>query len=156
MSEALSQLEICPISENICKNLRTKFDIEEDIELINDYTKHSAFNLEQTGLMSNHKLKICYFVKSKTYSDWTLSSYCTWLKYRFCKENSQLLSSDNTFEAKATKLLVNQQNHHLTNEIHDQGDTHQCWAYALATMLQHSRTGLNFQLNWKFSLRRPY
>ena len=74
LSEALSQLEICPISENICKNLRTKFDIEEDIELMNDYTKHSAFNLEQTGLMSNHKLKISYYVTSKTYSDRRLCS----------------------------------------------------------------------------------
>ena len=62
-------------------------------------------------------------------------------------ENSHLLSYDNKIEAKTTKLLVNQQNQHLTNLIHDQGDTHQCWAYALADMLQHSRTGMNYKLN---------
>ena len=62
-------------------------------------------------------------------------------------ENWQLLNYDNKFEEMATKLLVNQPNQHLTNKIHDQGDTHQCWAYALGTMLQHSRTEMNYKLN---------
>ena len=33
------------------------------------------------------------------------------------------------------------QNKFLSITIHDQGYTHQCWAFSLATMIRHSREG---------------
>ena len=56
LKNALSQVEICPISDNLRDLLRARYKIkEEDIDLMNDYTKFSAFNLKDTGLMSNHE-----------------------------------------------------------------------------------------------------
>ena len=53
---------------------------------------------------------------------------------------------DNMFQGSKTKKLLTPQNENLSRAFHDQGDTHQCWAFALATMLQNCRTGMKFQI----------
>ena len=52
LEDALPQIDIQPINEDLCRSLRSKFNVEEDIELMMDYSKLSAFNLKETGLLS--------------------------------------------------------------------------------------------------------
>ena len=60
---------------------------------------------------------------------------------------------DNIFEVSKTQVLLNQQNDTLSRGVHEQGDTHQCWAFSLATMLQHSQKGMEYL--FKHSKRLP-
>ena len=52
LRDALPRIDIQPINEDLCRWLRLKFDIEEDIHLMMDYSMLSAFNLKETGLLS--------------------------------------------------------------------------------------------------------
>ena len=52
-----------------------------------------------------------------------------------------------------TTALIQPHNYYLSNVLHPQGDTQQCWAYSLATMLKQSRTGMEYnQESMKFNL----
>ena len=52
---------------------------------------------------------------------------------------------DNKIKVTNAQALISPVNGFLSNVTHDQDDTHQCWAYTLATMLRHSRTGIDIK-----------
>ena len=49
----LSEIEISPIDEDLSHWLRLKLGIEADIDMMKDYTKFSAFNFGDIGLLQN-------------------------------------------------------------------------------------------------------
>ena len=49
LKDILPHIEIRPIAKDLSDWLRSKFKIEEDIEMMKDYTKFSAFDMEDIG-----------------------------------------------------------------------------------------------------------